>query len=420
MALDPEIVEEQTDAKSPIDQDLMDDIRLNLERINDDVVLAKGPDVSFRVNGDLSILDLGGTPANGVEIDGAFVAQESIVQNVTMYLAKQGLGGTLEIDIKRLKYLSRTISGIKNIFTANTDSIARGSAALATQSITKAEGDLATLSVTYSKAELNIESIIQVTGALLFRINLATPLTPLDEDYVVGQFIDVAGTDAGGNAGVFEIKEVNKDGGKNLVVENVTGVAQLTPNGTIQLQLVDYTFVSITPDNFAAGENFVAVGHINATNDGTLEIYKTNVGGNNIQVYRTTALVVQVGAGGQCEVLRYQYNFLAPVLGAFTVGELAVFAAHSSVVNDGSLEIKQTNNNAGDNIVVYNATGALQPVVAGTVNTNRFVYALDADPAGFFVIGDNAIFAGHDNVINDGNFVIVEVKYLGSLQPSRS
>ena len=108
MALEPEILPEQTDAKSPIDQDLMDGIRLNLERVSDEVTLAKGPDVSFRVNGNLSVLNLGSTPERGVEIDGAFVAQESIVQNATVYLAKQGAGGTLEINVKRLKYLSRS------------------------------------------------------------------------------------------------------------------------------------------------------------------------------------------------------------------------------------------------------------------------------------------------------------------------
>jgi len=414
MALEPEILPEQTDAKSPIDQDLMDGIRLNLERVSDEVTLAKGPDVSFRVNGNLSVLNLGSTPETGVEIDGAFVAQESIVQNATVYLAKQGAGGTLEINVKRLKYLSRSISGIKNIFTANTESVARGSGALPTQSITKAESDLATLSVSYSKGTISIDSIIQVNGSQLFRINLEDPLDALDEDYIVGKYINVTGTDSAANVGFFEIKEINKDTGKNIIVENVAGVAQTNVNGSIQLLLVSYTFVSIVPDNFAAGENFVANGHIDGSNDGTLEIYKKNIGGNNIQVFIQTALVNQVGAGGQCEILRYQYNFLTAVLGAFEVGEIAEFTSHSSVVNDGSFEIKQVNNNFGDNIVVYNPTGTLQPVVSGDVNTNRFVYALDVDPAGFFVEGDIAIFTGHDNVLNDGSFSVVDVKYLAT------
>lgn len=410
--LTPPITPEQTDAKSPIDQDLTDAIRLNLEKHETDIVSAKASDVSFRVNGVLSNLSLGSTPEKGIELDGAFVSQKSVISTATVYLAKKGDLGTLEIDIRRLKYLARPISGIQNIFTANTDSIARGSGALLTQSITKAEGDLGTLSVTYSKATISVESIVQVTGAFLFRINLATPTTPLDEDYAIGKYIFVNNMDAAGNNGVFEIKEVNKDNGKNLIVENLAGVEQITPGGNIQLLLVDYTFITATPLNFAVGEKFVANGHIDPTNDGTLDIYKTNILGNNLQVFRTTVLVPQVGAGGQCETLRYQYNYLLPVVGAFAAEELVEFTGHTDVNNNGSLLVKAVNNNGGNNVVVYNELGVLQGSVIGEINTNRFVYALDSDPDGFFKIGDTSIMAGHDNALNNGNFVLVDVKYL--------
>ena len=212
----------------------------------------------------------------------------------------------------------------------------------------------------------------------------------------------------------FEIKGVDKDNGKNLIVENLLGAAQPAAGGTIRLLLSSYTFVAATPDNFAVGEDFIAAGHIDPSNDGTFEIYKTNDGGNNIQVFRTAEIIEQVGVGGQASGLRFQYNFLGAVADAFVVGEVAAFAAHTAAANDGNFEIKDKNNGGGDNLVIYNTAGVVQGGVAGTVDTNRWVYALDQDPDGLISIGDNNIMAGHDNAANDGTFVIVDVKYLAT------
>jgi len=414
MALDPVITPDQTDAKSPIDEQLMDGIRENLENFDTRLTLSAGADFAFRVNGPLDILNLGGNPDNGKELDGAFIAQERTLQVASLFINSQGAGGDLEVDVRRLKFLGRPISGIQNIFTANTNSINRGSATLNTQSITKAEGDLATQSVSFEKAPENIDNIIQITGAQLFRINLTNIAQPLDEDYAVGRYVKIAGCSDPNNDGIFDIKQVSKDNGKNIVIENALGTAQGLAGGTVQLLLVAYTFAGAVPANFVAGEDVIFNGHTDPSNDGTFTMYKTNVGGNNILVYRTTDLVEQVGAGGQAEILRFQYNFNTAVLGAFVAGEVAEFSTHTDPANDGSFEIKQVNNAGGDNIVIYNPAGVLQGGIAGAVDTNRWVYALDADPDGFFQIGDNAIMAGHTDPANNGTFNLVDVKYLAT------
>lgn len=414
MALDPVITDQQTKAKEPLDEQLMDAIRLNLENFDTRLLTSVGADFSYRVNGNLDILSLGTTPENGEDLDAAFIGQERTLQVASLFLNEMGAGGTLEIDIKRLKYLGRPISGITNIFTANTQSIARGSATLATQSITKAEADLATQSITYHKAVLNIDNIVQVTGSSLWRLNLVDG-SVIDEDYVVGRYIEVAGATAGGNNGVFDIKQVNKDNGLNLVVENLAGAAQPAAGGTVQLLLVAYTFISAVPSNFVnEGEDFTAVGHTDPSNDGVFTAYKVNDGGNNILIYKTTSLVEQVGVAGQCESFIWQYNFLTAVLGAFVIGEVAEFTGHTDPNNNGSFVIKDLNNSGGDNIVIYNTAGVAQGGVAGSVDTNRWVYALDGDPDGLVSVGDNVIMAGHDNAANDGTFSVVDVKYLAT------
>ena len=58
MALDPLINPNQTDAKSPIDQLLMDSIRENLENFDTRITLSAGADFSFRVNGNLNLLNM--------------------------------------------------------------------------------------------------------------------------------------------------------------------------------------------------------------------------------------------------------------------------------------------------------------------------------------------------------------------------
>lgn len=415
MALTYPISPTQTQAKEPIDEQLVDDIRLNLEDLDNRLLLSSGSDLDFRINGEIDILNLSGQPENGLDLDVAFVAQERTLQAASIFLKSKGAGGDLSFDIRRSKTVNRSISAIEDIFTANTQSIARGSAALVTQSITRFESSFLTQSIDYGKTSESIDNIIQVQGASLFRFNL-TGIALLDSDYQVNDYAIVAGATNPANNGIWPIKEVNQDNGRNIVLEIAGGVAQVAAGGTIQLNIAKYDYLaSVTANAFVAGEDAVFSGHDDVTNNGTFTIYKINDGGNNILVKKgAVSVVIQGGSNGQADTLRFQYNYLASVPTAFSVGEIAAFSGHTAGANDGNFSILLTNQNAGFNIVVYNTAGVVQGGVAGQVDTNRWVYALDQDPAGFVAIDDNMIFAGHDNAVNDGTFIIVDVKYLAT------
>lgn len=415
MALTYPISATQTQAKEPIDEQLVDDIRLNLEDLDTRLLLSSGSDLDFRVNGNLDLLDLSGNPANGLDLDVAFVAQERTLNAASIFLKSKGLGGALTFDVRRSKAVGRSIASIEDIFTANTQSIARASGALNTQSITRFESSFLTQSIDYGKTSQAIDNIIQVQGSSLFRFNL-TGLDLLDSDYQVNDYVIVSGATDGANNGIWPIKEVNQDNGKNLVLEIGAGVAQVAAGGSIQLNIAKYDYLaSVTANAFVAGEDAIFSGHDDATNNGTFTIFKINDGGNNILVKKgAVALVTQGGSNGQADTLRFQYNYLASVPLAFAVGEIVEFSGHTAPANDGSFEVLLVNQDSGFNIVVYNTAGVVQGGVSGQVDTNRWVYALDQDPDGFVAIGDNVIFSGHDDVANDGTFEIVDVKYLAT------
>lgn len=410
MALTYPIDASQTEAKKPIDEQLMDDIRLNLEDLDTRLLLSSGSDLDFRVNGPLDLL--GGA---AFDLDVAFVAQERTLNAASVYLKNQGLGGNLTFDVKRSKTISRSITNILDIFNANTQSIARGSGSIITQSVTRFENSFLTQSIDFGKTAVSIDNIIQVVGSSLFRFNLSG-VGELDEDYAINDYAIVSGATTPANNGTWPIKEVNQDGGRNIVLEIGGGASQVAAGGTIQLNIIKYDYLaSVTATAFVAGEDAIFSGHTDPSNNGTFTIHKINDGGNNILVKKgAAAIIVQGGLGGQADTLRFQYNFTASVAAAFAIGEVAEFTAHTAPANDGSLEILLTNQNAGFNIVVYNVLGVVQGGVAGQVDTNRWVYALDQDPDGFYEIGDNTILAGHDNALNDGTFPVVDVKYLAT------
>jgi hypothetical protein len=414
MALDPIILPIQTQAKEPIDQQLMDDIRLNLERNDQRIsLIGGGSGFGFRVNGNLDLLGLGTNPNGGRELDTGYVAQEGPLTLASLYVDEIGLGGNFKFDVKRLSFLGLPISGIKNIFTANTQSIARGSAALNTQSITNSEASIITQSVSYAKPAVAIQNIIQTDIVGQFRLNFLPSVT-IDEDYQVGQFVEVDGATDPNNNGFFEIVEINKDNGVNVVVQNVAGVAQSAPAGQVRLALAAYTYLGSLGSNYEVGEDLVLSGHDDPSNDGTFTIYKKNVGGNNFLTFKNAPIIEQATPNGTATTLRFSYNYLASVPDAFAIGEVAVFSGHTDINNNGNFEIKDTNINGGFNIIVYNPSGIVQGGVAGQVDTNRWVYALDQDPDGFFIAGDNAVMAGHTDPNNNGTFTVVDVRYLAT------
>ena len=497
-----DIPDTDVDFKSPVDEFLMTTIRNN-QRFNkckaEEAAVSGGGNIEFKVNGPFDLLNLGSTPENGENLDGGFVAEPLTLSRCALFILDQGVGGNFRFNIRRSSYLETPIKEIKNIFSANTQSVARGSAALATQTVVNAEATQNSQLIDFAFPSIDVENMIQIQGAFQFQTNFDPDTVTLDPDiYAPGNYIVIEGFSNATNNGVFEIQEINRCGGVNIIVENLSGVTEIPTSGTVKPNAAKYFFTTAVPSNFVPGEDAVFDGHTDPTNDGTFTIFRTNDGGNNIVVLKgATLLVTQGSPGGTVESLRWRYSFLNTANDAFVVGEVAEFTGHNgaqlidsvslvagsdwsynvspttpllptsligksvtfsgmtnaandgvftiiavnnggvaSIVvtngagvaegpgstgvavyaneNNGSFEILSKNDDSSFNVTVYNPTGEPQPGISGQVDTNRFVYALDADPDGFFLVGDTAVMSGHNDPANDGQFTLVDVKYLGN------
>lgn len=405
--LNPLINPDQTKAKEPIDENLMDAIRENLERINDDATEAldaAGGNVHFKVNG-----RLGRASFPLEKADCAFITDTRKVTKAQAYVKTQGGGGALSFDINRRKLLNLGIDRIETLFTASIQQIARASSDLLSQSVDRASSSLLTQSVGYLEAAIDINSIINITGTQ-YRINLdGTGL--LDTSlYQVGDYVKLDGTDGNLNDGIFQVLEVNRDNAYNLVLDLPAGTDQLIAQGTARLLAAVYTqTAAVEEEAFSVGEQVNFINHTDSANDGDYDIFDINRAGNNIVIKRTTDLVEQAAPAGEARTYRWAYNMAGPVnTEAFAVGEDVLLASHTNAANDGTFDIKTVNYN-GNNIVVYNTSGVLQPTPAGTATTYRFVYLLNLNPATALEVGDNVNVAGATNAANDGTF---EVKVL--------
>lgn len=410
-----DILDANVDFKSPVDEFLMSTLRNNqrfLKCQTEANALSGGQGIEFKVNGNFDNLTL---PADGVSLDAGFVTEPLALSKCKMFVKDQGSGGTFTFDIQREKYLRVPIYQIIEIFSANTQSVDRGSAALLTQTVVRSEAQLSTQTIEFAYASENIDNIIQVQGSALFQINFDPSVDLTGDEYEIGNYIDVSGCTNAGNNGVFQIYDRNRCDGSNIVVQNASGVDESTSPGSIKANIAKYTLTVAAPVNFSAGEQALFASHTDASNDGTLEIFKTNVAGNNILVKGgATAIVTQGSAAGTIDTNRWRYSFTVTANDAFVVGEVAEFTSHTSANNDGSFEILSKNDDSAFNVTVYNVNGVVQGGVAGQVDTNRWVYNLNLDPAGFFVVGDTAVMASHTDPNNDGNFTLVDVKYLGN------
>lgn len=406
----------QTDAKSPIDEQFTDEnIRQNIEYL-DTVIGGAGPaaTIQFKVNGLIQRLKVDQFPERGRELDGALIPVETTFSRSRLFLRKRGLSGTLEVDVRKLKKLNHIIESVESQFEDDTQSITRAGSAILTQSIARATANQATQSITYTVASVNISSIIKQEETNELRINLSGALLSTSI-YRIGDKIRVAGATSGNNNGDFEILDVNRDGDVNLIVNNGNGVNQTTATGTIQALIFSYNLTLAASSEFVAGEKAQFSGHTAAANDGNFEIYAINQGGNNVAVFNfTTGSTTQGGAAGTTSVLRFLYTYTASVSSPdFTVGETAKFSSHTSVLNDGNFEILALNQ-GGNNIKIYNENGVTQAGVAGQAESNRFIYALNIDPTSEFTVGQFLIARNHTSAPNNGVFEVVQINRLAT------
>lgn len=397
MALTYPIVPTQTAAKAPVDEQLMDDIRLNLEDLDSRVSTSGSSDYQFKANGYLNNI----TKLN--RVDGCVVSQSVTLQRCVAMLEYGGAGGTLTIDIKRVTKPDSKITQILRQFSSSINSIARAGSSINTQSVTRATAQVSTQSITQWKSNINISSIILV-GNNKVRVNLASQP---DSDWKVGDSVNVSSASNALNDGNFTILELNQDGGNNVVFTNASGVEQSGATGTLRLNAWSYNLTNPANAHFAAGESALLASHTEPGNNGTLPIYAINQGGNNI-IIKNASGETQGTATGTIDTNRWIFAFSSAAPADYVVGEKALTASHTSGSNDGSFPIAAVNS-GGNNVVLYNTAGVVQGGAAGNVNTKRWVVFFSSDPSAQVSTGYNVSIVGASNSLNNGDFEVKQV-----------
>lgn len=397
-----DIALEDVDAKSPVDDTLATAIAEDLYYLKNNISGGGGSGGGFdwKVNGKLSSIR---SRLPFRTIDGAWISASRTIANHAVFLELPGTSGTLEIDVR--KYISpiTPILEIEHQFESAISSISRAGASINTQSITRSTPQVSTQSISYWKTAISIDSII-LLGSGKVRLNLATPT---DADWKVGDYIKIDSATSGANNVTAKILFLNQDGGDNIVISNSGGVDQPAPAGNVNLQAFAYVLINPASTQFSAGEKALFASHTSGVNDGSFEIYKINQGANNI-IVKNEVGVVQAGVAGTIDVLRFSYNYSSAVAADYVAGENALMASHTTPANNGNLPITNINL-GGNNIVVYNPLGATQGGVAGTADTNRWIYALPNDPTTFFNAGEFINVIGATSSFNNGVFEVVEV-----------
>lgn len=407
------ITSNQVDAESPIDDLLMETIKDNFADHEARLLLLKSYPITWQVNGLIDQLkptvprpssDLSTRRLDGLRQ----VTAQSFTQ-CNFSVEYPGTSGTLEIDIRKYRAVNHLVTSILSQFSGSLTSVAQIAPALATQSIARATAQISTQSVALFKSAINISSIVSL-GSDYWRYNLAS--AP-DSDWKETDTVTFASCSNAANDGSFTIVRVNDDGGNNIVVYNASGVAQTSAAGNCTLRAYIYAFTNPVSSEFVVGESAVFASHSSGGNNGTFPIYAVNSSGNNI-IVKNASGVVQAGVAGNANVLRFVYAFSSAASATdFVVGESARMASHTSGVNNGDLRITAVNS-GGNNVVVYNPSGATQGGAAGTVDTTRFIYALSSNPTSSFSVGHRFVATGTGDANNNGVFTVKEINRSGT------
>ena len=402
MALPYPIAATQTDARSPVDEQLMDSIRLDLEELDSRSSSTKTFDKEFKYPYALS--NLGRLPAK--RLDGCLVTKAAIFSTFRVWLEYPGTAGTLTVDVRKYTRPDTPIIEIRRQYLQSISSISQIAPASATQSITRSASQISTQSIARWKAALNIQAIT-VLGAGRSRLTLdAAP----DVGWVIGKTVTVASASNAANNGQFTILAVNDDGAFNLIIRNSAAVEQTSAAGTVNLDAWAYIFSNPVSTQFAPGEQFTAASHTTGANNGSFEIYAINSGGNNIVIFNSAG-VAQASPAGTADTNRWTYTFSSAASSDFVAGEYAQMASHTTGANNGSFPITNVNFNAGNNVVVYNPAGVAQGAAAGTVNTLRWVYALPTDPSTDFTVNQTMYAKNATAAANNGIFTVVKINH---------
>ncbi len=397
------ITADQVDAKSPIDEQLMEAIRENLIDLDSRQQQVGIFDHQWKLNGYLNNI-----PTNKyARFDGALVSKSSTLQKCSIWLAEPGNGGTLEVDVRRYTKPDAAISSILRQFSSAINTISRAGTANTTQSVTRATSQISTQSIALWKSALNITSIIPLgsdyaLGENLVRYNLGSDP---GAGWEVGDPVTSASAVNGADNGDFNIIAKNVDGGFNIIIRNASAVGQSSTTGTVTLRAYLYTFTNPVSTQFAAGEVATFAGHTSINNDGPLLVYAINQGGNNIVIKNVTG-TAQGSPAGTADANRWIYAFSSAALTSdYVVGEKANATSHAGGGNNGDFPITAVNS-GGNNIIVYNLSGVVQGSSGGSVNSNRFVYYFSVDPSSSVTVGDYITAANTTSGLNSGEFQV--------------
>jgi hypothetical protein len=393
-----DIALEQVDKKSPVDDVLMTAVAEDLYNLKT-ASSSGGGVLEWKVNFNLSAL-AGRLPFR--RIDSSFISTARVLTAHGLVLEIPGSSGTLELDARKYRTPNTPVIEIAAQYSAAINSITRAGAQSLTQSIAKATPQVNTQSITLFKTAINVASIILLPNGLV-RYNLSTAL---DADWVaLADTVRFASCTSAANDGDFIIKRTNDDGLNNIVVFNPSGVAQTGAAGDATLLAFKYNLTNPATAEFVAGEKFRAAAHTSGGNNGDFTLYAVNSGGNNV-VIKNAAGVLQAGVAGTVDALRWTYTLGAAAPADLVVGELALFAAHTSSGNNGNLRLTAV---SGSTVSAYNTTGATQGGVAGTVDSFRWIYALPTDPTSSFSVGNNFRSTSATSNFNNGVFPVVQV-----------
>lgn len=409
MTLPNPIADSQVDAKSPIDEDLMQSIKANEEDLDSRISLNTAQDYPWKIEGALEAMGGGYITTPQRKIGGMLRSRGVTLQTAKLLLKDGGTGGTCEIDVRRYTQPNALITGIDELFSGAIQSIARAGSSLSTQSITRAASQLATQSIARYKTTKNIQSIV-VLGDGYVRYNLDAPA---DADYLSAAIL-IASATTGANNGTFFPVRINEDGGNNIVIFNASGVAQTSAAGTIESELWKFTFTGSVPSDFTVGEYALFASHTAGANNGTFQIVAVNQSGNNLIAWISGGQA-QAGVAGTVDVQRFKYNFASAVSTTdYAIGDYVLAASHTSGLNDGALYVVGVNV-GGNNLVVANFLGTTQGGAAGTIDTYRWVLALSSDPSANVSAGDYVNCKDTTSAANKGTaFLVREVKRGGT------
>jgi len=223
-------------------------------------------------------------------------------------------------------------------------------------------------------------------GSCQIRILSYNFTNPVASEFAAGEIATFASHTSGTNDGALTIYAVNQSG-NNIWVKRTSsdGAVQAGVAGTVDTNQWKYTYsAAVSTTNFVVGEKAYFSGHTNSNNDGAYLIKAVNSGGNNIIAYNSAG-VTQGGVAGNGDTNRWKYALPSDPSSQISAGDTVYLSGHTdSDENDGTFTVKEVNNSAGNNVVIYNTAGVAQGGAVGNTYTTRKLVKFAADQSANF------------------------------------